>query len=99
MEDNILETIKDMLGINKEDVAFDNEILIHINAIFSTLYQLGVGSEGHYVILDGNEKWEDVFKEQDLIDFIKQYTYMKVRIIFDPPTNSSILQALNDQMK
>lgn len=99
MEEKILDTIKDMLGINDKDNAFDNEVLVNINATFSTLYQLGVGSEGHYIVLDGTETWEDVFEEKDLIDFIKLYTYMKVKLVFDPPTNSSILQALNEQMR
>lgn len=99
MEENILESIKDLLGIQAEDTAFDIDVLVNINAIFSTLYQLGVGSEGHYVVLDGTEKWNDIFEEKDLVDFIKLYTYMKVRLVFDPPTNSSILQALNEQAK
>lgn len=99
MEENILKSIKDMLGIHEEDQAFDNDILVNINATFSTLYQIGVGSEDHYFLLDGTETWRDVIKEADLINFIKLYTYMKVKIIFDPPTNASILQALTEQMK
>lgn len=99
MNENILESIKDLLGINEEDKAFDNDVLININSAFSTLYQVGVGSEGHYFILDGTETWDDVFKEIELLDFIKLYTFMKVKIVFDPPTNASILQALTDQMK
>lgn len=99
MEENILESIKDLLGINKEDEAFNNDILVNINASFSTLYQLGVGSEDHYVVITGEETWDEVFSEKDLIDLIKLYTYMKVRIVFDPPTNSSILQSFNEQMK
>ena len=99
MEENILKSIKDLLGIYEDDSAFDNDVLTNINAVFSTLYQLGVGSESHYVVLTGDETWEEVFAEKELIDFIKLYTYMKVRVIFDPPTNSSILQALNEQIK
>lgn len=99
MEENILESIKDLLGIYKEDEAFDNDVLININAVLSTLYQLGVGSEGHYVVLNGTETWNDLFEEEDLVDFVKLYVYMKVKLVFDPPTNSSILQALNEQAK
>lgn len=88
-----------MLGVNEQDEAFDNDILVNVNAVFSTLYQLGVGSESHYIVINGDETWDEVFEEKDLIDFIKLYTYMKVRVIFDPPTNSSILQALTEQMK
>lgn len=99
MEESILYTIKSMLGVSDVDDAFDNDILVNINSIFSTLYQIGVGEDdGHYFVLNGSETWKDVFKETDLIDFIKMYTYMKVRYIFDPPTNSSILQALKEQI-
>lgn len=99
MEENILVSIKDLLGINKEDKAFDTDILININSTFSTLYQIGVGSESHYFLLTGKETWDEVFAEKDLIDFIKLYTYMKVKIVFDPPTNASVLQAFTEQMK
>lgn len=99
MEENILDSIKDMLGINKEDEAFDNDVLVNINSAFSTLYQIGVGYGHHYFLLNGSETWDDVFIETDVIDFIKLYTFMKVKIVFDPPTNSSVLQAFIDQMK
>ena len=99
MEERILDTIKSMLGVSDLDEAFDNDILVNINATFSTLYQIGVGEDdGHYFILDGTEKWNDVFKQTDLIDFIKLYTYMKVKLLFDPPTNSSVLESLKAQI-
>lgn len=98
MEEKILETVKSMLGISDLDDAFDNDILVNINAAFSTLYQVGVGEDGHYFVLRGTETWSDVFKETDLIDFIKLYTYMKVRLAFDPPSNASLLQSLKEQI-
>lgn len=99
MEESILKTIKDMLGICDEDTAFDNDVLVNINAVFSTLYQVGVGDETHYYIIDEKSTWKGTFvDEEDLIDFIKLYTYMKVRLIFDPPTNSSIMEALKAQI-
>lgn len=100
MEESVLKTIKDMLGISDTDKAFDTDLIVNINAIFSTLFQLGIGKKTHYFILDSTTKWDDLFeKEKDLIDFIKLYTYMKVKVIFDPPTNSSVLQAFNEQIK
>lgn len=100
MEESILNSIKSLLGISNEDTAFDNDILVNINAAFSTLFQVGVGDKIHYFISDGSKTWTDVFvKEEDLIDLIKLYTYMKVRIVFDPPTNSSVMEALKQQMQ
>lgn len=100
MEESILKTIKDMLGIPKEDTVFDNDIIVNINSVFSTLFQLGVGCDGHYFILTRDETWNEVFQcESDLVDFIKLYTYMKVRLSFDPPTNSSLLESLKQQIQ
>lgn len=100
MDESILKSIKDLLGISESDEAFDQDVLININAIFSTLYQLGVGSKRYNYVVTEADTWYQVFYDfEDLIGFIKLYTYMKVKIVFDPPTNSSILDALNNQIK
>lgn len=100
MKESILNSIKSLLGISDEDTAFDNDILVNINAAFSTLFQVGVGDKIHYFISDETTTWDDLFdKEEDLIDFIKLYTYMKVRLGFDPPTNSFVLEAIKQQMQ
>lgn len=100
MEDSILLSIKKLLGIDNSDDVFDLDILVNINSIFSTLYQIGVGEEEHYVVLGKNDTWNEVFKDcSELVDLIKLYTYLKVRVIFDPPTSSFVLDALNNQAK
>lgn len=98
-EDSILLSIKKMLGINDQDSDFDLDLAVNINSIFSTLYQLGVGQKGHYTIQSSENKWSEVFADcEDLIDFIKLYTYMKTRMIFDPPTSSTLTEALNKEI-
>lgn len=101
MEESILKSIKNLLGIYGEDTAFDEDVLVNINAVFSTLYQLGVGDDtSHYFIENSDATWSEVFSnELELVDFIKLYTYMKVRVVFDPPTNSSLLEALKNQIQ
>lgn len=100
MEDSILFSVKKLLGIADQDTAFDQDILININATFSTLYQIGVGKEDeHYVVLGEKDTWKEVFKDRlDLVDFIKLYTYLKVRLVFDPPTSSFVLDSLKKQV-
>lgn len=98
-EDSILLSIKKMLGINNQDSDFDLDLAVNINSIFSTLYQIGVGQKGHYTIKSSEDKWIEVFKDcEDLIDFIKLYTYMKTRMVFDPPTSSTLSDSLNKQI-
>lgn len=98
MDESILTSTKSLLGICEEDKAFDQDILVCINSVFSTLYQIGVKMKD-FSLSTGTEKWSEIFSEvPDLIDFIKTYTFMKVRLIFDPPTSSTVLGSLNSQI-
>lgn len=99
MEDSILISVKKALGIQKDITAFDQDILMSINSVFSILYQIGViSSTGTYRIEDDTAKWSDFFNEDIVqMDLIKSYTYIRVRILFDPPTSSFVLDSLKMQ--
>lgn len=100
MEESILISIKDMLGIDKDCDAFEEDIIIFINSGFSTLYQIGFDPIKDFRITDESSKWSDIPTEDfDIMDLIKPYIYMKVRTLFDPPTSSFVLDALNNQIK
>lgn len=97
-EDSIFLSIKKLVGINDADTEFDLDVTIQINAVFSKLYQLGVGKDKPYRITSSDDKWIEVFEDYlDLLDFIKSYTYIKVRLIFDPPSSSFVLDALSKE--
>lgn len=95
--DSILTSIKKMLGIIEEDESFDVDIIIHINSAFSTLTQLGVGPEEGFVIRDKTALWTD-FIDDIRLENVRSYVYLKVRQVFDPPTNSSVLDAISRQI-
>lgn len=98
MEESILDTIKDSLGIAKEDNDFDQEILMHINAVLSTLFQIGVDFSNESHIIDKDDTWPDIFVDnEDIIDLAKLYIYLKVKVMFDPPSSSFVLDAMNKQ--
>lgn len=100
MEESVLTSIRKLLGISDQDNAFDSDMIVSINSVFSTLYQIGVGDQGQYRIDDDKLTWKDIFSDRlDLLDLIKEYTYLKVRVIFDPPTSSYVLDALNNHIK
>lgn len=83
-----------MLGIDEGDINFDTDIIIHINSVLSILRQLGVGpSEGFY-ITGKDETWKELLLEDNTLEHIKSYVYLKVRLIFDPPTSSAVLDAM-----
>ena len=97
MNGSILDSIKKNLGIVPEYTAFDDQIILDINAAFSTLHQLGFGPDEGFEITGIDEFWSDII-EESRFNFVKSYVCMKVRVMFDPPTSSYALDALNKQI-
>ena len=96
MEENILNSIKKLLGIPEDYTAFDQDIMIHINSVFMILSELGVGPSNGYSLTDGTEKWGDFISDDENLEGIKTYVYMKVKTIFDPPLNSAVLASMKE---
>lgn len=92
MDGAILDDVKKLLGIPKEVTEFDTDILIHINSVLSVLEQLGVDR----VSVDATTSWSKYIPSDMNLEDIKTYVYLKVRLIFDPPTSSSGMQAVKD---
>lgn len=92
--DSILLSIKKLLGLVEDDQAFDADIIIHINSVFTILNQLGIGPEDGFKIESQEETWGQFIQDDTLLEDVKTYIYLKVRLIFDPPLNSSILQSV-----
>lgn len=92
--DSILTSIKKMLGIEEDYTQFDIDIITHINSVFMILNQMGIGKEG-YIIIDKTAVWKDFIEDLDKYESVKTYVYLKVKLIFDPPLSSSVIEALN----
>lgn len=97
--ESILNSIKKLLGPGEEYDHFDPDIIMHINTAFSILTQLGVGPEEGFFINDEAEKWEDFLPEEKMIHSVKTYIYLKVKLVFDPPLSSAVLEAMKEQIK
>ena len=93
--ESILTSIKKMLGITEDYTYFDNDIIMHINSVLMTLNQLGVGPDEPAFITSEMDTWEKVFGDRKDIEAVKTYIYIKVRIVFDPPTSSFVLEAMS----
>ena len=94
--ESILTSIKKLLGIAEEYEHFDNDIIMHINSVFMILTQLGVGPSKGFVITDSSASWDDFLPEGgEKLQAIKTYMYMKVRLMFDPPTSSAVMESMN----
>ena len=95
MNESILTTIKKLLGVPEDYEHFDMDITIHINSAFMILNQLGVGPSDGFSISDKTAVWRDFVSDNKKFEAIKSYVYMKVRLLFDPPTNSSVMECMN----
>lgn len=98
MEDSILISIKKMLGQSADDTSFDTDIVILINDALSILYQLGVG-DVPFIITGKEELWSTFIGDSKEIESARTYVYLKTKVIFDPPTNATVLQSLKEDIK
>lgn len=92
INDSILTSVKKMLGIMEGYTHFDDDIIMHINGVLFTLFQLGIGDEP-YSITDETQLWSDFFPDVNKLEVIRPYVYLKVRLAFDPPTSSAAMEA------
>lgn len=95
--DSILNSVKKKLGIQEDYTHFDEDIIIDINSVFMILNQLGVGPDEPFTIEDEDAYWED-FIDNARIEAVKSYMYMKVRLMFDPPTSGFLVDSLKKQI-
>lgn len=93
--DSILTSIKKLLGIAEDYEHFDQDLIIHINSVLSVLTQLGVGPSEGFSIEDENATWDDFIPEDKRLSSIRSYVYMKVKLLFDPPLSSSVMESMN----
>lgn len=96
--DSILTSIKKLLGIAEEYDHFDSDLIMHINSVFMVLNQLGVGPAEGFSITDKTETWEDFTQNNLMIQSVKSYVYLKVRLLFDPPSSSAVMESINRQI-
>lgn len=95
---SILITTKKLLGLPADHTEFDTDVIVNINAALFTLQQLGFGHNGYFIIGD-TETWDEFAEYGRVVDAVKQYVYMRVKMAFDPPTNSFVLTAMKEQVQ
>lgn len=93
--ESILTSIKKILGIAEEYTQFDMDLIIHINSVLSILTQIGVGPSEGFSIKNKNEVWTDFIPDDVRLELVKSYVYMKVKLLFDPPLSSAVIESLN----
>lgn len=93
--ESILTSIKKLLGIQEDYEHFDADLVMHINSVFMILTQLGVGPAEGFMITDDTAEWSDFISDSTKVEAIKSYMYLKVRLLFDPPASSAVIETTN----
>nr|DAQ19162.1 MAG TPA: hypothetical protein [Caudoviricetes sp.] len=93
--ESILTSIKKMLGIAEEYTHFDADLIMHINSVLAILTQIGVGPSEGFSIEDDAAVWTDFISANARLEMIKSYTCMKVKLLFDPPLSSAVIESTN----
>jgi hypothetical protein len=99
VEDSILKSTKKVLNLADEYKAFDQDVIMHINSVFSTLNQLGVGPDEGFMIEDDVPTWVSFLEGDPRLNHIKTYVYLRVRLLFDPPQLAYLVEALKEQIQ
>lgn len=97
--DSILNTIKKLLGLDEDDTSFDVDIIVIINSIIPALSQMGIGPANGFIVMTKDDKWSDYIKESITnLEGVKAYLFLKTKLIFDPPTNATVIDAINKSL-
>lgn len=96
---NILNTVKRAVGIVENYTPFDMQLLLHINSCFTILNQLGIGPKNLF-IADESSSWSDFLVEDSAnLELVKSYIYLKVKLLFDPPSSSFVQESMQKQIQ
>lgn len=92
--ESILDSIKKLIGIQKEYTHFDSDLIMHINTALSVLTQLGIGPTKGFSISDDSAKWKDFIGEDPRLESVKSFIHLKVKLLFDPPMSSAVIESI-----
>nr|DAE42467.1 MAG TPA: hypothetical protein [Caudoviricetes sp.] len=93
--ESILTSIKLLLGITEDYEAFDQQIIAHINSVFMILTQLGVGPPDGFMITSKVDTWTEFISDEKKMQLVKSYMHLKVKMLFDPPSSSAVMDSIN----
>lgn len=98
--ESIVNTTKKSLGIDPSDDSFDSDIILNINTIIFSLSQMGIGTSNGFIVTTIEDKWTDYLTDVTMnLEAVKTYIYLKTKLLFDPPTNSTVIENINATLK
>lgn len=99
MNETILASVKKINNVAEDDTSFDADLILYINSALMTIMQEWHGMDHAFRVIDGTETWEDLLGSDVDYEGVKMLIGLKVRLVFDPPSNSTLNQAIQDQIK
>jgi hypothetical protein len=98
MTNSILDDTKKPLGLQESDTSFDPDVTMHINSTLGIISQLGLGPDPMIFVEDATRTWDELSLTPIQLNLCKSYMYLRVRMLFDPPTLSFLLDAMKEQI-
>ena len=100
MDSSVLNDIKKLLGLEPDYTCYDIDIIMFINSALAEVAQLGYGPNTGVRIESASETWEQILPDTTTqIELVKEFVYLKTRIIFDPPQSGTVLSSYNERIK
>ena len=96
--ESILDSIKKLIGIEDTETYFDSDIVTGVNSAFSSLNQIGIGPDDGFSISDNTKVWNDYLTDVRTLELVKSYVHLKTKLLFDPPSSSSIVEIINKEI-
>lgn len=91
---SILLTIKKLIGYDADYTVFDQDLILFINTRLARLVQLGIGPKEGFKITSAEETWSQFTDDLMYLEPAKEYVYIKCKLVFDPPSNTSLINTL-----
>lgn len=96
---SILDSVKKSLNLAADYTPFDEEVIMHINSVFSTLNQLGIGPDVGFMIEDKDATWDAFLGSDPRLNNVKTYVFLRVKLLFDPPNTGFTTAAIERQIE
>lgn len=100
-EDSIILSVKKLLGLVEDDDSFDLDVVLHINAALSVLYQLGI-LQIPFTVDSIDDTWENMLPgaTDDVKNQVKMYLFYKTKLGFDSTTlGSTVIEVIKESIK
>ena len=99
MNENILASIKKMNNVLEDDKSFDQDLILYINSALMIVMQEWHGMDHAFKLEDGTETWDEILGDDTDYEGVKELVGLRVRLMFDPPTSSTAVEAIKSQIQ